>query len=249
MNTLAIISDIHGNKRALETVLADIQRRGVSEIICLGDVVANGPKPHETLNIIREKSIPVIMGNTDDMLLHLPKEKLTQKSDRSNRIADVDYWTLEQLTASDKDFIRQFMPVIQFDLGGVDVLCYHGSPSSYDNMILIDTQADQVKTWIGDYKASVLVGGHTHVQMFRRLFNMIVVNPGSVGLCFEYTTLGNHISLPISEYAILENINSGFSVNLCRIPIDLDEIIDDIVSSNMPHAKYWVKEWEGGRDE
>ena len=41
----AIISDIHGNLEALSVVLADIQKRGITEILCLGDVVGYGPNP------------------------------------------------------------------------------------------------------------------------------------------------------------------------------------------------------------
>ena len=43
----ALISDIHGNLEALEKVLEDIDRRGVDEIICLGDIVGYGPNPIE----------------------------------------------------------------------------------------------------------------------------------------------------------------------------------------------------------
>src|SRR4051812_2830707 len=44
---LAIISDIHANLEALTAVLADIEARGVTRIICLGDVVGYGPNPLE----------------------------------------------------------------------------------------------------------------------------------------------------------------------------------------------------------
>ena len=46
---LAVISDIHGNLEALETVLADIDRRGIKEIVCLGDVIGYGASPQACL--------------------------------------------------------------------------------------------------------------------------------------------------------------------------------------------------------
>jgi len=46
---LALISDIHGNLFAFDAVLEDIRQRKIEHILCMGDVVANGPQPHEAL--------------------------------------------------------------------------------------------------------------------------------------------------------------------------------------------------------
>lgn len=61
----AIISDIHANLEALETVLKDIQSRDVTEIICLGDLIGYGPNPIECLDRVMGYRI-VIMGNHDE---------------------------------------------------------------------------------------------------------------------------------------------------------------------------------------
>ena len=65
----AIISDIHSNLEALRAVLNDINRRGVKEIICLGDVVGYGPNPKECLDIIRKAAAVVLLGNYDEATL------------------------------------------------------------------------------------------------------------------------------------------------------------------------------------
>ena len=52
----AIISDIHGNLEALNTVLADIDRRDVNEIICLGDILGYGPNPLECVDLVAERN-------------------------------------------------------------------------------------------------------------------------------------------------------------------------------------------------
>ena len=59
---LAVLSDIHGNFRALEAVLADLRDQRVEEFVCLGDVVL-GPQPTETLGRVRALGCPVVMGN------------------------------------------------------------------------------------------------------------------------------------------------------------------------------------------
>ena len=53
----ALISDIHGNLEALETILEDINRRGVDETICLGDIVGYGPNPIECIDLVAERCV------------------------------------------------------------------------------------------------------------------------------------------------------------------------------------------------
>ena len=66
---VALISDIHGNLVALETVLAEIERDEPDHIVCLGDVAATGPRPHETVERLRALEGSVVMGNTDAPML------------------------------------------------------------------------------------------------------------------------------------------------------------------------------------
>lgn len=68
MERLAIISDIHGNLTALETVLKDIEKRGIKRIICLGDLAGKGPSSVEVVDLIREKCEVVVKGNWDHFM-------------------------------------------------------------------------------------------------------------------------------------------------------------------------------------
>lgn len=62
----AILSDVHANLEALQRVLADADRCGADEIVCLGDVVGYGPLPQETLALVRTRCSVVLAGNHDD---------------------------------------------------------------------------------------------------------------------------------------------------------------------------------------
>ena len=66
---IALISDIHGNYTALEAALADIDRRHVDAIICLGDVATIGPQPRQVLDKLKELGCPCILGNHESALL------------------------------------------------------------------------------------------------------------------------------------------------------------------------------------
>jgi len=62
---LAIVSDIHGNLEALTVVFEEIDRRGIENVLCLGDIVVYGPNPMECLDLVRQRCKVALMGNHD----------------------------------------------------------------------------------------------------------------------------------------------------------------------------------------
>ncbi|HIJ51859.1 MAG TPA: metallophosphoesterase [Planctomycetes bacterium] len=68
----AVISDVHSNLEALTTILADIERRGIKTIYCLGDVIGYGANPKECLDLIIEKTKWCVLGNHDYATLYEP---------------------------------------------------------------------------------------------------------------------------------------------------------------------------------
>ena len=70
--SIAGISDIHGNADALRTVLADIDRRGIERIRCLGDIIGYGPEPLASLDLVMQRCEWALMGNHDFAVLFEP---------------------------------------------------------------------------------------------------------------------------------------------------------------------------------
>ncbi|MEX2219423.1 MAG: metallophosphoesterase family protein, partial [Phycisphaerales bacterium] len=68
----AVISDIHANAEALRQVLADIDRRALTRIVCLGDIVGYGPDPLECTDLVRQRCAWSLMGNHDFGVLYEP---------------------------------------------------------------------------------------------------------------------------------------------------------------------------------
>jgi predicted phosphodiesterase len=69
---LAIVSDIHGNLEALTVVLEEIDRRGIENVLCLGDIVGYGPNPMECLDLVRQRCKVALMGNHDFAVFYEP---------------------------------------------------------------------------------------------------------------------------------------------------------------------------------
>ena len=101
---VGLISDIHGNLPALDAVAADLEREGVDEIVCLGDV-AVGPQPAETLARVKELGCRVVMGNWDAAFLGSmpePKDKIGE------RLVEIGEWWASYLSDADRDFMASF---------------------------------------------------------------------------------------------------------------------------------------------
>jgi predicted phosphodiesterase len=177
---LALVSDMHGNDRALAAVVQELERLEVSDAVCLGDAVQGGSEPRQVLDRLAGLGWPVILGNADDFLLELPTDSPEEITDA--QLAKRE-WTLEQLDASHLEQIRSFAPTLDLELdGGLALRAFHGSPTSYDDVLLPETPDGQAERLWGGAGVDVLAGGHTHMQWTRIVDGALYVNPGSVGL-------------------------------------------------------------------
>ena len=71
---VALVSDAHGDDRALAAVVDELGRRGVVKGVCLGDMVQGGDEPRAVLDRLAELGWPVILGNADAFLLEIPAD-------------------------------------------------------------------------------------------------------------------------------------------------------------------------------
>ena len=62
-STVGVVSDLHGNRVALDAVLSDMP--DVDALLCAGDVVGYNPWPGECVEWVRERGVPTVMGNHD----------------------------------------------------------------------------------------------------------------------------------------------------------------------------------------
>ncbi len=238
---VALISDLHGNLFALDAVLDALAAEAIDQVVCLGDVAIFGPQPRATLARLRELACPVVMGNTDAWALD-PKP-LPVRDEETVYFNALEAWGAEQLTADDRAFIRTFEPTVTVDLGGATLLCYHGSPHSYDDIIRATTPAADLDPWLGERAELLLAGGHTHEQYLRRYRHQYLLNPGSVGLPHETPAAGSTRNPPWAEYAVVTWQANHLQIDLRRVPYTVDPLIEYTRSCGMPHAEWWLEGW------
>jgi putative phosphoesterase len=237
---LALISDIHGECFALDQVLQDIRQQGIEQIVCLGDALQGGSQPAETLARLRELNCPVVMGNADAWLLTGQNTSAGEEPSEQQRA--VRDWSLAHLSESDLDFIQHFRPTIEIPLeAGKTLLCFHGSPRSFDEIILPDTPNEVVRAFLSRYDATLFAGGHTHTQQMRRLGHAWFINPGSVSLPYNWERSdfahGRMRVDPWADYAIVTSEGATLGITFRHVPFDVEELARMIRASGRPYAE------------
>jgi putative phosphoesterase len=242
--TIALIADIHGNLAALEAVLEALRAEPPDEIVCLGDVAATGPQPREVLRRLRGLGCPMVMGNADAELLDVPPP-VSEMDEDARRIADISRWCAAQLDDTDRAFLTSFQPTVEILLGeGRRLLCCHGSPRSYDEVVVATTSDDELEGMIAGHDATIIAGGHTHIRMLRASRGREIVNPGSVGLAYQFFPNGSVRVPPWAELALLAQSDTGaVSADFRRVSYDRGATVRAMTEREMPHAVWWAADW------
>jgi diadenosine tetraphosphatase ApaH/serine/threonine PP2A family protein phosphatase len=170
---IALISDIHANLEALQTVLADIDRRidtaKGDQIWNLGDIIGYGPNPVECADLVARRCRWSLLGNHDYGVLYEPTN--------FNAVAErAAYWTREQFEAeSARDQAGavkrwEFLGKLRVRVSEGPFLCVHGTPRRPINEYLFPEDAESSPGKMADiFKrikssgAHYCLVGHTHV--------------------------------------------------------------------------------------
>lgn len=180
---IAAIYDIHGNLPALKAVLKEIEKNGVEQIICGGDVVL-GPLPSETLDYLLDFNIPVrfISGNCETQMLDIMQGK--ELLQLPVVVRETMKWTASQLTEKHIEAISSWTSMYVTEknkLGKIIMFC-HATPRNNTEIFTKFTQEGKLISVFDNCGANIVICGHTHMQFDRRIGKTRVVNAGSVGM-------------------------------------------------------------------
>lgn len=233
---VAILSDVHGNLRALETVLADVACFEVDEHWVVGDLVAHGPMPAASLVRLRGlRGLGAVRGNTDRYVLtgalspFIPADAWGTRVEASRALG----WTLGAISAVDHaDWLARLPVERRVTLpGGTRVLMVHASPGTDDGPGLSDELSDQeLSDAVAQADADLVLVGHTHVPMDRTVAGVRVVNPGSV----SNPVAGSRSS----TWTLLAADATGYRLEHRALPFDVDAFADDLRRSTYPGAEW-----------
>ncbi|MEN8252174.1 MAG: metallophosphoesterase family protein [Patescibacteria group bacterium] len=157
MKKVAIISDIHGNLEALNSVLSDIEKQNVDNIYCLGDVVGYGPYPGKCLKLVREIAHIIVMGNHEEGVIGWGSP-----TDFNSSALRGLYFSRTQLGDDDIEFIKS-LPTYEI-VDEYDITLVHGSFVGSNTWSRIFNISDAMRE-LGAIFTNLCVVGHIHVPL------------------------------------------------------------------------------------
>jgi predicted phosphodiesterase len=186
---VAVISDVHANRHALDAVLEALEAERPDAVWCLGDTVGYGPQPNECCELVRAHANLCLVGNHDLVVLGA----LTV-SDFNDEAAAAAIWTSDVLTAPSRKFLAGLKPSAEAD--GTDL--YHASARDPVWEYVLTEEAAKATFELA--RAGLILVGHSHVALALRdesdhsvagglapdgaqveLEGRWLLNPGSVG--------------------------------------------------------------------
>jgi diadenosine tetraphosphatase ApaH/serine/threonine PP2A family protein phosphatase len=235
---VAVLSDVHANRPALETVLGSIAEAGVEELWCLGDMVGYGADPDDCTALIRERCDVCLLGNHD--LAVLGKLDVSTFSDAAAAAVE---WTQANVSPETIEFLGGLEPAGS----RAEVGLYHASPR--DPVWEYVLSIDQAEAALDAQPERVCLIGHSHIALFftrpadvKPAFTQgsqagdgavlelgsgeWLLNPGSVGQPRDADPRASWLELDTEEW----------TARFHRVPYDISTAAEAIVAAGLPNS-------------
>ena len=240
---IAAMSDIHGNKVALDAALDAVEATGgVDEYWFLGDLVALGPDPVGVLETISSmRNVRCTRGNTDRYVSEgdRPPPTIEEAAGDSSRLpalvqcAGTFAWTQGAVSqAGWLDWLSELPLEAEVTLpDGTVVKGVHAAPGRDSGLgFKPDMSDEEYRLSLGDCQAGLLLVGHHHRQLDTMVGGTRVLNMGSVSLSLPPD--------PGAGYVLVDADRDGFTAELCSVPYDREAVAQATETLKHPGASY-----------
>ena len=218
---VALVADIHGNLDALNAVLADADRSGLTIFLNAGDAVGFGIYPSQVLRVLRSARFLSAVGNVDlETLEALRNSKNTVELDSE----------IKELSPTDIVYLESLPNELRLEIAGKRILVTHGTPDSVDEHIYPDSPEERLREIAAKGSADVIITGHSHTPMNRVIDGVTFINPGSVGRPVN--------GVPKAEYAVLSF--NPLTVEFRRVSYDVEAVADQMRRKGLPESHVQV---------
>ncbi|MFI2365032.1 metallophosphoesterase family protein [Promicromonospora sp. NPDC019610] len=234
LDRVALISDVHGNLTALDAVLDDIERRGVDQIINLGDFVGKGPRGSQVVDRCESACDVNVRGNWDDFLPVLVDESSPAMA-----------WWRDELRADQRDWLRALPLSHDLLISGRHIRLFHASATSPHVRVHAHHTVDEFDGMFantpmtGAGPVPSMVGyGDIHETFVEVADGRTLFNVGSVG---------NPLDEPVPSYVVLEgsiaeSSPAPFGMQIVRVPYDVESEISTATRLGMPELEPYAVE-------
>jgi predicted phosphodiesterase len=236
MTRIAVLSDVHGNRHALEAVAKEIRREKPDAVLVAGDLVLNGPDPNgcvDALRMLESEGALIVSGNTDIAVGDFDYGSAFPhyQDGVPDTITVAAEWAHDELGDDQLEWLRR-LPAERRLRAADDtlVLLVHASPGSQTRGFDQALDANIVFERAAATDARVICVGHTHLPEVRDLGWKVIVNDGSCGYVFD----GD----PTASWAIVDVHDGTVTAEIRRTPFDAVEVANAISARGLPGDVY-----------
>ncbi len=215
---LLVFGGPYSNLQATEAMLAKAVDLGIDHdhIICTGDVVAYGSQPEDTIQLVRDTGIHVVMGNCEESLAdNLDDCGCGFEEGMVCAALSEDWFAFARTRVSDPS--RQWMAslprMLRFELGGRRCVVIHGSIERINEFVFASSDCASKTQQLEQAHADVIIGGHCGIPFGQALERGAWLNAGVVGLPANDGTRDGW-------YLVLEPRKPGIRANWQRLSYD-----------------------------
>jgi predicted phosphodiesterase len=236
MTRIALLSDIHGNRIALDAVAKEIRRAKPDAVLVAGDLVLNGPDPNGTIDALRvleSEGALIVSGNTDIAVGDFDYGSAFPhyQDGVPETVSVAAEWAHDELGDDQLDWLRRLPS--ERRLRAADdtlVLVVHASPGSQTRGFDQALDANIVFERAAATDARVICVGHTHIPEVRDLGFKVIVNGGSAGYVFD----GD----PTASWAMIDIHEGAITAEIKRTEYDVLTVANAISARGLPGDVY-----------
>lgn len=152
---IGILGDIHGNLSALQAAVSAMDRKGIDQVLSVGDVVGYGAAPRECIEVLRSIEARVVQGNHDAAVVGALELMYF-----NNYAREAVLWTRTVLSGKEFDWLET-LP-LKLDLAECSVA--HGTYAHPEQFDYVQSTSDADPS-LDALPTAVCFVGHTHVPL------------------------------------------------------------------------------------
>jgi predicted phosphodiesterase len=200
---IAIITDIHGNRQALEAIIEDLAHQDVDEVVVAGDTVNNLPDSRHCWQMVQALTKNILKGNHEFLTHDFQKLSAKDPVYSSDRFASLRA-CVAQFSSEELDQMRALPITLHYP----DLLLTHATPRNLFESITQDTTPEQLCEMFADSSEPFIVRGHNHVFLEQRFDHhgddRVVTTLGSAGIPLDGDTRTRYTVLTKAKTWTLE---------------------------------------------
>jgi len=240
--SVAVLSDIHGNIRALEAVLSDVQRRGIEQVVQLGDALYGPFDPRPVADQLLSAGWRSVAGNEDRCLTSAFESSSESPTAR---------FTKRWLSHEHLGLLASWPSILTWD----GATAFHGSAGDDTRYFLTrltvnertePIPAAELRASLPNTDSRLILCGHDHLPRVVRLSEgPLIVNPGSVG-CPAYTDdhpVSHRVEngSPHARYAVIHSWDGDMEAELVSVEYPWEDAAREAEENGFPNWGTWIR--------